>query len=412
MADDLALSQATPRYMPRVNKLLGDQGTSFENAFLTTPLCCPSRATLLTGQYGHNNGVLKNTYPSLRNRRNVLPVWLQEAGYVTAHVGKFLNRYNHNRNRTAVAPGWDQWYTELDTSEDDYYDWDLSRNGTKIHYGHKNSDYAPRIFERSAMRLVRRFVPRRKPLYLELDELAPHPGGGRKDTGCTDSPVPAPRDLGKFQNAQLPRPPSFNEANVSDKPSFLRTQPLVSQRELRLRTRSYRCGLAALQQLDRTVGRLYREVKRLGELGKTVFIFYTDNGLHFGEHRIAGGKLYPYEESDRTPLFIRLPARYRKGHPRVAKVSEPVANIDFAPTILRLADARPCNAKGRCRVMDGRSLLPLLRGRSPAVGRQSPPGGRASAQERHPQRGGLQVRGSAVARCDLRQAQGGRGPAQ
>jgi N-acetylglucosamine-6-sulfatase len=374
MTDDQALTQAGPQYMPKVTKLLRDQGTSFENAFLTTPLCCPSRATLLTGQYGHNNGVLKNTYPSLRSKRNVLPVWLRRAGYVTAHVGKFLNRYHHDVNRTAVAPGWDQWYTQLDRSENAYQDWDLSKNGRKIHYGHKDSDYAPRVFERSAMHLVRRFVPRRKPLYLEVDEIAPHSGRGGEGTGCQNNAVPDPRDVGEFQNVQLPKPPSFNEGDVSDKPSFLQTQPLLTEKEIDQRTRSYRCGLAALQQVDRTVGHLYRELKRLGELGKTVFIFYTDNGVFFGEHRVYGGKLYPYEEADRTPLFIRLPARYRKGHNRVAEVPEPVANIDLAPTILRLARARPCRRNGHCRVIDGRSLLSLLRGKSPGWAADRPLG--------------------------------------
>jgi N-acetylglucosamine-6-sulfatase len=384
MMDELALSQARPRYMPKVTQLLRDQGTSFKNAFLTTPLCCPSRATLLTGQYGHNNGVLKNTYPSLRNTRNVLPAWLHEAGYVTAHVGKFLNRYHHDANRTAVAPGWDQWYTQLDRSQDDYYDWDLSKNGTKIHYGRKNSDYAPRVFERSAVHLVRRFVPRRKPLYLEVDEIAPHPGDGGEGTGCQGTAVPDPRDVGKFQNAQLPHPPSFNEGDMRDKPSFLQTQPMLTQAEIRRRTRNYRCGLASLQQVDRTVGHLHRELKRLGELGRTVFIFYTDNGQFFGEHRVGGGKLYPYEEADRTPLFIRLPARYRKGNKRVAEVSEPVANIDFAPTILRLAHARPCPSNGHCRVMDGRSLLPLLRGKSPRWAADRPLGVELQLQNANP----------------------------
>jgi arylsulfatase A-like enzyme len=374
MTDDQALTQAAPQYMPKVTRLLRDQGTNFNNAFLTTPLCCPSRATLLTGQYGHNNGVLRNTYPALRHKRNVLPVWLRRAGYVTAHVGKFLNRYHHDADRTAVAPGWDQWYTQLDRSQDDYYGWNLSRNGRKIHYGHKDSDYAPRVFERSAMRLVRRFVPRRKPLYLEVDEIAPHPGRGGEGTACKGGPVPDPRDVGEFQNVQLPKPPSFNEGDMSDKPSFLQTQPLLTQNEIHQRTGKYRCGLAALQQVDRTVAHLHKAFKRLGELGRTVFIFYTDNGLFFGEHRVAGGKLYPYEEADRTPLFIRLPARYRKGHSRVAEVSEPVANIDLAPTILRLAHARPCRGNGHCRVMDGRSLLSLLRGKSPGWAADRPLG--------------------------------------
>ena len=105
MTDDQALSQVGTRYMPKVTKLIQNQGTAFENAFLTTPLCCPSRAALLTGQYGHNNGVLTNSYRFLRGKRNVLPVWLHRAGYVTAHVGRFLNRYHHGIHRTAVAPG-------------------------------------------------------------------------------------------------------------------------------------------------------------------------------------------------------------------------------------------------------------------------------------------------------------------
>jgi arylsulfatase A-like enzyme len=364
--DDQALSQFAPQYLPHITKLLKGQGTSFEHAYITTPLCCPSRAGLLTGQYGHNNGVLQNNYPSLRGKGNVLPVWLHQAGYVTAHVGKFLNRYHRSRRKAAVAPGWDQWYTQLDASEDTYYDWDLSRNGKTIHYGHKNSDYAPLVFQRSASRLVRRFVPRKKPLYLELDEIAPHGGHGRKGTGCAGAAQPAPRDVGKFSDVQLPHPPSFNEADMSDKPSFLQTQPLLTQGEIDRRTRSYRCGLGALQTVDRTVARLYNQVKRMGELGRTVFIFYTDQGIFFGEHRVGGGKLYPYEEADKTPLYVRLPARYRNGNPRVAQVSDPVANIDFAPTMLRLAKGVPCPRTGRCRVMDGRSLLPLLRGKSPA----------------------------------------------
>jgi N-acetylglucosamine-6-sulfatase len=361
MTDDQALSQVGAPYLPRITRLLQSQGTTFQNAFLTTPLCCPSRATLLTGQYGHNNGVLTNSYRYLRGKRNVLPAWLHRAGYVTAHVGKFLNRYQRDVHRTAVAPGWDEWYTQLDTSQDHYYDWDLSNNGRKVHYGSTPGDYAPRVFERKAVRVTRRFVPRRRPLYLEVDEIAPHPRLHGRGPGC--GPVPDPRDAGKFDSVELPRLPAFNEADMSDKPSFLAHQrPLTEQEVNRMRHR-YRCGLASLQEVDRTVGHVYREFARLGELWKTVFIFYTDNGVFFGEHRIGGGKLYPYEEADRTPLYIRLPAPYRGR--RVAQVDQPVANIDLAPTILRLAHAHPCRAHGHCRVMDGRSLLPLLGGRNP-----------------------------------------------
>jgi arylsulfatase A-like enzyme len=154
MTDDQAGSQVGPLYLPRITRLLQGEGTTFENAFLTTPLCCPSRASLLTGQYGHNNGVLTNSYRYLRAQRNVLPAWLRRAGYVTAHVGKFLNRYQRNAHPTAVAPGWDQWYTQLDTSLDTYYDWDMSKNGSRRHYGSRPRDYAPRVFERAAIAFI------------------------------------------------------------------------------------------------------------------------------------------------------------------------------------------------------------------------------------------------------------------
>jgi arylsulfatase A-like enzyme len=365
MTDDQAIPQASRAAMPQVNRLVRDQGTDFPNAFLTTPQCCPSRATLLTGQYGHNNGVLRNNYGDLRDKGNVLPVWLRRAGYVTAHVGKFLNNYGE-RQPAAVAPGWDEWYTQLDSSEDYYYDWDLSINGHTVHYGHKNSDYAPRVFAHDATSLVRRYVPRKRPLYLELDEIPPHSGPGRARSGCKGSPVPASRDAKLFRHAPLPRPPSFNEANVGDKPPFIRALPRLDRTAIDKTKKRYRCGLASLREVDRTVGQLYKEFRRLGELGRTVFIFDTDNGIFLGEHRIGGGKIYPYQEADRTPLFMRLPQRYRNGHPRVPRVRQPVANIDLAPTLLALAHGKPCRQGGRCRVLDGRSLLPLLRGQHPA----------------------------------------------
>jgi N-acetylglucosamine-6-sulfatase len=370
MTDDQATSQVGPLYLPRTTRLLQDEGTTFENAFLTTPLCCPSRASLLTGQYGHNNGVLTNSYRYLRGERNVLPAWLRRAGYVTAHVGKFLNRYHRDDHPAAVAPGWDQWYTQLDTSQDTYYDWDMSRNGHRRHYGSRPRDYAPRVFERDAVRLTRRFVPRSRPLYLQVDELAPHPGLHQRTPGC--GAIPDARDVGKHDDVELPQPPSFNEADLRDKPRFISRQPPLAPKEVNRMTRRYRCGLASLEEVDRTVGHLYRELQRLGELWRTVFIFYTDNGVFYGEHRIGGGKLYPYEEADRTPLYIRLPPPYRSG--LVSRVIQPVANIDLAPTILRLAHARPCRAPGQCRVLDGRNLLPLLRGKSPSWASQRPLG--------------------------------------
>jgi N-acetylglucosamine-6-sulfatase len=386
MTDDQALSQMSGQVMPNVTRLLADQGTRFDHAYLTTPLCCPSRATLLTGQYGHNNGVLRNVYSLLRDKNNVLPVWLRRAGYVTAHLGKFMNLYRrHQPHPLKPAPGWDQWRTMLWRTETAYYNYDLSVNGKRVHYGRKPHDYSTRVFNRSAKRLIDRYVPRSRPLYLEIDETAPHPSVHRHHvSGC--NPVPDPRDEGRFNDVPLPDPPSFNELDMGDKPSFMRVLPRLTNGEIARLTRNYQCGLDAVAGVDRSVGQIYRKIKGLHELGRTVFIFYSDNGIFHGEHRILGGKLNPYEEAASTPLIMRVPGRYLHGGRDTAHVSDPVANIDLAPTILRLAHARPCPAHGRCRVLDGRPLQGLIAGRSPdwaadrAIGLEL---NRSSAKERH-----------------------------
>ena len=371
--DDQALSQFNGTSMPEVTKYLADKGTQFDHAYLTTPLCCPSRATLLTGQYGHNNGVLRNLYPLLKDQGSVLPVWLRRAGYVTAHVGKFLNAYHPHLNPLAPAPGWTQWHTLLNPGH--YYDYDLSVNGRRVHYGENPSDYSTRVFDRTGLQLVDRYLPDARPLYLQMDEVAPHVSMNAHPSsrfGC--SPIPDPLDLGLFSDATLPGPPSFDEPDMSDKPSFMRTLPPFTNAQVGVMTRRYRCGLAALRAVDRSVGGIVREVQRLGELGQTVFIFYTDNGVFYGEHRVPSGKQNPYEEAASTPLVMRVPGRYLSGNAAVGHVSEPVANIDFAPTILDLAHAQPCRGVGGCRTMDGRSLTPLIAGRTPVWAANRPIG--------------------------------------
>ena len=364
MTDDQAVSQMRTEVMPKVTRLLAEGGTRFDHAYLTTPLCCPSRATLLTGQYGHNDGVLRNAYPPLKDKDNVLPVWLRRAGYVTAHLGRFLNAYHRERRSLAPAPGWTQWHTLVSADTERYYDYDLSSNGKRIHHGDRPRDYSPRVFNRIAVRLIDRYVPRRRPLYLELDEVTPHVQRGNYIPPPACNPIPDPRDEGLFNDAPLPQAPSFNESEIADKPSFMRALHPLNDNQITHMTRNYRCALAALREVDRSFGRIYREIKRLGELPKTVFVFFTDNGVFFGEHRIALGKLNPYEEATSTPLFMRVPRRYLHGNRPVARVSAPVANIDLAPTIVRLAHAHPCAR--RCRTMDGRSLKGLIAGHRPA----------------------------------------------
>jgi len=359
VTDDQAVQTLRPDTMPSLVDLIAARGTSFTDAIVTTPLCCPSRASMLTGQYGHNNGVLKNDYNQLKDKRNVLPTWLGRAGYRTIHVGKFLNVYRKAPGpESKPAPGWDVWQTLKEPNT--YYDYDLSINGRKVNYGTSDDDYLTDVLSRRAARLVRRSAARKRPFYLQLDEWAPHasPGRGTGPCGSGADPVPGPADESLFTQEPLPHPPSFDEQDVGDKPSFVQDKPPLDVSAVE---REYRCGLASLRAVDRGIEKVFQALKSSGELDDTVIIFASDNGYLYGEHGLRY-KLLPYEEALRVPLMISLPAGLRGGVERIPEIAEPVANIDLSPTILELAGAEPCRRAKRCRVMDGRSLMPLLHG--------------------------------------------------
>ena len=361
VTDDQALSTMTPRVLPRTFDRLVSEGTTFTDSVVTTPLCCPSRATLLTGQYGHNNGVLKNNYKKLIKKQNTLPAWLQAAGYQTAHVGRYLNGYQETSGDPAeVGPGWDIWQTQIPPRR--FYDFELSVNGTARHFGGGERNYFTRVVNRRSARVSKRLARSSEPFYLQIDHLAPHQGGGGEAPACKGATLPDPRDLGAFAGEALPSPPSFNEAELGDKPSFIQALPEINAEQITALTEIYRCGLASLKAVDRGVERVVKAVEDAGELGRTVFMFTSDHGYFFGEHRLRDIKHHAYEESLRVPLVIRVPKRYLRGAEPIAEVDLPVANIDLAPTILRLARGEPCRRPGKCRTLDGRSLLSLLRG--------------------------------------------------
>ena len=374
VTDDQAASTLRPETMPNLLQLVRPAATMFTDAIATTPLCCPSRASMLTGQFAHNHGVLRNDYRQLRGKRDTLPKWLGRAGYRTIHVGKYLNLYRKARGPEArPAPGWDVWQTIQEPNT--YFDYTLSVNGRKVRYGAEDRDYLTDVLNRRAARIARREARRKGPFFLQLDHWAPHDdsrGGGAGPCSEGRDPVPAPRDAGLFANEPLPEPPSFNEEDVSDKPSFIQAQAPVDRDRVE---RNYRCGLESLRAVDRGIAKLHRALRKTGELRKTVIVFVSDNGYFYGEHRLRF-KVDPYEEGLLVPLLISIPRKLRGGAPGPATISEPVANIDLAPTILELARATPCRRDGDCRTMDGRSLVPLLRG-----DRSGWPQGRALAVE-------------------------------
>lgn len=381
--DDLAKALFKREFMPKTHKFLLDKGTSFTNYSTTTPVCCPSRAALISGQYNHTNKVLSNGngYPALINKQRILPVWLDKAGYRTAHIGKYMQRYKDARG---IRPdrGWDEWFTVLE--KETYFDYDVSRNGERIEYGDDPADHQDTVLGRKAKSLARKYSERPSPFFMQIDFRAPHTDGTHDRAPCKRAPAPARRDERRFEGLPLPMSPGWHETDVSDKPAWVRAAARHKRKRGRI-TQMYRCGARALLTVDRGVNQLIKVLRKNDEIDRTVFIFTSDNGLAYGEHQLGPVKAVPYEEVTQVPLIIRAPSRYLGegfSDDTPDEVGLASANIDLAPTILELAGTDACVGK-KCRRLDGRSLVPLLRSENDAW-----PADRGIAYEMRAKKGG------------------------
>ena len=346
--------------MPAVRKLLAARGTTFTRSFVTLPLCCPSRATFLTGQYAHNHGVRLNDpdngggLQALRRQGNTLPAWLRRAGYRTAHIGKYLNGYGRYKPR-GIPKGWDRWFTLVESrggralpgGEQFRYGFTMNQDGRLRRFPREPRNYVTDVLRRRLVALAGRWSRGPRPFFIWFTPNNPH--GEPHPPGYTRNPRPAPRHEGIYEFEPLPAKESFNEADVSDKPASVRNRPPLDEaviEDLELRHRS---RLESVISVDEAVAALIRRLKRRRELRRTVIIFTSDNGLLLGEHRlIFKGVLY--EEAIAVPLVITGP-----GFPRGVTRSQVVSNVDLAPTILSIAHATPR------RRLDGRPLRPLAR---------------------------------------------------
>jgi N-acetylglucosamine-6-sulfatase len=379
--------------MPNTLQLLGEKGVTFTRYYTPYSLCAPSRVSLLTGRYAHNNHVQGNVPPNggwtgFQARQaysHNLATWLQGAGYRTIHIGKILNGYGDAPYSpgTEEPPGWSSWHTILNSDTDHYaYGYLMNNNGVvEGPYGNSGSwetrEYGeiddagcptaplngkPCYYETDMFNGLATgelaATPPEQPFYMQIDYTSPH-GDFRKPAG----PQPATRDLGRFAGAPLPdsRAEGFNEGNVNDKPRFIREAPYLSATEIHTYRVYYQNCLNALISVDEGVRNIVNELGALHRLRNTYIIFTSDNGFFFGQHRLVGGKFLAYEPSTHLPLIIRGPGIKAK-----TQSGQLASTIDIAPTVLELAGVTPDKP------VDGVSLAPYakepnLRSRRPLL---------------------------------------------
>jgi N-acetylglucosamine-6-sulfatase len=320
------------RGMTAVQEHLASQGTYFENSFATTPMCCPSRATLLTGLYAHNHGVERNANGASLFKRSgaeqdTIATRLQTAGYETGLSGKYLNGYESRR----IPPGWDGWWV-YSGKGDSYPEWTANDNGKlktfRGEHVHETDWFAAR-----AESFVR--AEHQKPWFLLFAPKNPH------------RPARPPE---RYRGVAVPQEfqvgPAFNELDVSDKPQEVREQDRLKPEEQEALEKLYERQQRSLMAVDQAVGELVAALTETDQLENTFIVLASDNGFMFGEHRLEG-KVVPYEEAVRVPLVVRGPGV------AVQTRSELVGNVDWAPTIAEWAGV---SSEG----MDGRSFSPLL----------------------------------------------------
>jgi arylsulfatase A-like enzyme len=330
--------------MPNLKSLLIDKGTTFDNAFVTNSLCCPSRATILRGQYTHNHEILSNEPPRggfqkfrfLGHENSTMATWVKEQGYRTAFFGKYLNGYNE----TYIPPGWDEWYAVTGN----YLSHTFNENGHLVSY-EPESYYETDVMSDKASDYITRtagadppFFTANRPFLMWIGTKAPHQPAS-----------PAPRDDDSYPAISLPHPPSFDEKDVSDKPDWISDNPPLSLEQKRYMEELYRKRLQSMLAVDDMIGDLVGALHDSGELDNTYIVFTSDNGFHLGQHRLGAGKWTAYEEDIRIPLIVRGP-----GVPEGETLHHMVLNNDLAPTFADLAGAEIPS------FVDGRSLKPLL----------------------------------------------------
>ena len=343
LTDDL--SRDLLPYMPAVQQMQR-QGVTFSNFFVSDSLCCPSRSTIFTGDFPHDTGVFTNAgkeggitaFYKHEDQNRSFNIYLQQAGYQTAFMGKYLNGYLQGPTRspiadTAVPPGWNEWdgagfgYPE--------FDYELNQNGRLHYYGHQPRDYLTDVIARRGAGFVRRTARAGKPFFLELATFAPH-----------QPYTPPPRYKHAFAQLNAPEPAAFDTL-PTDAPKWLSGHGPLTAANIRYINRIFRKRAESDLAVDDLINRIKAALRATGQLRNTYIVFNSDNGLHTGEYRLMPGKLTAFDTDIHVPLVIDGP-----GVPAGVTTSGMAENTDLAKTFEQIAGtSAPC---------DGHSLMPLL----------------------------------------------------
>jgi arylsulfatase A-like enzyme len=328
----------TMRRMPQVQRLLVDKGTQFSHAMVPTALCCPSRATILTGRYAHHTKVYGNgdvggpkrggwpKFHQAGDEQHTIALALHRQGYRTGLIGKYLNYFGKFAPKDYTPPGWDTFAAFLST-HGSYYNYRLSDR--LHHFGSTAADYSTDVLAARATKFIRSTSPG-KPLFLYYAPFAPHLPY-----------LPAPRDDGTWEDRLSPYVAPSLDQDPATQPAWLAARPQVDVDEVqRIRAQQQ----DTLVAVDDSVAALVKALRDTGRLHNTLFVFASDNGYLWGEHRMVG-KDVPYSPATNIPLVVRW-----DGHVAAGKTDRRLAlNVDFAATFAQ--------AGGATMATDGMSLL-------------------------------------------------------